>query len=326
MILVGDIGGTNARLALFSDDGKQIVTEETLPSAAHASFGSAIDAFLAGKKPRLTAATFGIAGPVVNGRVKTTNLPWVVDERVLAKRLGLRRVTLLNDLVTLALGAIAAPKRELHMLQGKRPPGHSPGNVAVIAAGTGLGEAALIWDGARFVPCGTEGGHADFAPRSDLECELLAFIGQKVGGRVSYERVVSGPGLGIVYEFFHGARGMPEKPAEQRAIAEARDKNAAIALLGASGKSKACAAALSMFASLYGAEAGNLALKFLAVGGVFLAGKIASNLAPTLEKWFIPAFLDKGRMGPLLASMPVAIVKSSSVGLHGAARHAAGLV
>ncbi len=331
MLLVGDIGGTNTRLALFSDDAKEIVRQDVLPSAAHRSLSAAIDVFLSeggGKRarvPRLRGATFGIAGPVLNGRVKATNLPWLIDERTLARQLRLPRVTLLNDLVALALGAVAAKKKDLHLLRGARAPRPTGGTLVILAAGTGLGEAALVWDGARLVPCGTEGGHADFAPRTALEWELCGFVAGRVGGRVSYERVVSGPGLGTVYDFFRERRRVAEPPEVAKALADAPDRNAAIAALGAANKSEACALAIELFASVYGAEAGNLALKFLAVGGVFVAGKIASTLVPTLEKHFVPAFLDKGRFAPLLATLPVAIVKSSSIGLYGSARHAAGL-
>jgi glucokinase len=330
MLLVGDIGGTNTRLALFSDDAKDILRQDVLPSAGHRSLGSAIEVFLgasgkAGKQPKLRGATFGVAGPVLNGRVKATNIPWVVDEKALARQLGLPRVSLINDLVALALGAVAAKKKDLDILCGTRPPRASGGSIAVLAAGTGLGEAALIWDGARLVPCGTEGGHSDFAPRTELEWELRQFIAKRIGGRVSYERVLSGPGLGHAYDFFREARGVAEKPVVVRAIAEAKDRNAAISELGAAKKSKAAAQALDLFAAVYGAEAGNLALKFLAIGGVFLAGHIASSMLPTLKGKFVPAFVDKGRFGPLLKEIPVAVVRSSSVGLYGSARHAAGL-
>lgn len=282
MLLVGDIGGTNARLALFSGDAREVVREETLPSAAHKSLSSAIDAFLGTKRPRLKGATFGIAGPVVGGRVKATNLPWVVDERVLARQLGLRHVTLINDLVALALGAVSAKPSELRALA--RPGGkRAPGNVVVIAAGTGLGEAALVWDGARLVPCATEGGHADFAPTSRVEWELREFIAARVGGHVSWERVLSGPGLGTLYDFFVHGQGVVERATIATSVDAASDRNARITELGSSGESRAAAEALALFASLYGREAGNLALKYLAVGGVFVAGKIANVIAPALE-------------------------------------------
>jgi glucokinase len=333
MLLTGDIGGTNTRLALFSDDARELVRDAVFPSASHRSLGAAIDAFLgagssrARSRPRLKGATFGIAGPVLNGRVKATNLPWTLDERALARKLGLRRVTLINDLVALALGAVAARKKDLHVLQGARPPRAAGGTVVVIAAGTGLGEAALVWDGARLVPCGTEGGHTDFAPRAEEEWELREFVARRIHGRVSYERVLSGPGLGTIYDFFRDVKRVPEPPSVTSALAIASDRNAAIAEIGGSGRgeSEACTRALDLFASLYGAEAGNLALKYLAVGGVFVAGNIAARLLPTLERRFVPAFVDKGRFGPLLARVPVAVVKSSSIGLHGSARHAAGL-
>jgi glucokinase len=327
MLLVGDIGGTNTRLALFSKDATRVEHQDVLPSAEHPSLSSAIDAFLGPKKkrPHLSGATFGIAGPVIRGRVRATNLPWVVDERVLARQLGLKHVTLINDLVALALGAVAAKRKDLHVLLGTKPPRGSGGNIVVIAAGTGLGEAALVWDGKRLVPCGGEGGHSEFAPRSDLEWELRAFIAERIGGRVSCERVLSGPGIGTIYDFFRQKRGVKEAAAIAHQIEDAKDRNAMIGELGTAKKSDACVQTLALFAGIYGAEAGNLALKFLATGGVFLAGKIASAMVPILGHRFAPAFVDKGRMSTLLQQIPVAIVKSSSIGLHGSARHAAGL-
>jgi glucokinase len=328
MLLVGDIGGTNTRLALVSDDAKKVVRQAVLPSAEHRSLGSAIDVFFAQEKktPKIHAATFGIAGPVIDGRVKTTNLPWVVDERVLSRALRVKRVTLLNDLVALALGAVAAKPKDVHLLQGDRLPRTGAGNVAVIAAGTGLGEAALIWDGERLVPCGTEGGHADFAPRNDLEWQLFKFLSKRIGGRVSVERVLSGPGLGALYDFFVADQKVGDTDANTRALATADDRNAAIARLGGAEGSEPASRALDLFATLYGAEAGNLALKTLAVGGVFVAGKIAASITPRLDGSFVPAFVDKGRFGPLLAGITVAVVKRSDIGLVGSARHAAGLV
>ena len=302
--------------------------QAVVPSASHPSLASAVRAFLAsrgGKPPKIRAATFGIAGPVLGGRVRATNFPWVVDERVLRRQLGIARVTVINDLVALALGAVAAKRKDLHLLRGSRPPRAGGGNIVVIAAGTGLGEAALVWDGARLVPCGTEGGHADFAPRDPIEWDLREFVADKVGGRVSVERVVSGPGLGMVYDFFRERRGVAEAPETATLIAEAPDRNAMIAELGRTGRSEACKLALGRFASLYGAEAGNLALKLLAVGGVFVAGTIAASNLQALEDRFVPAFLDKGRFVTLLEKMPLCVVKSASVGLYGTARHAAGM-
>jgi len=189
MLLAGDIGGTNTRLALYDDDGKRAVREDALPSGSFGSLEAAVTAFLgapatkaAARAPRIKAAVFGIAGPVVGGRVKTTNLPipWVIDERALSRRLGVPLVRLVNDLVAIAFGASAATSRKLARLQG--PPPSKGATLAVLAAGTGLGEAALVWDGARFVPCGTEGGHSDFAPRSDIEWELCEYLARLFGG------------------------------------------------------------------------------------------------------------------------------------------------
>lgn len=325
MILAGDIGGTNARLALFSDDGKRRVSQATLPTSAHKNLASAISSFFAGKKPKLTASTFGVAGPIVSQRCKMPNLDWVIDGPALAKLLVLPRVTLINDLVALGYGALGVPTAKLVLLNGRTAPKTEGATVAVIAAGTGLGEAMLVWDG-EHVPCATEGGHVDFAPRNRLEMELLEFLITRVGGRVSYERVLSGPGIGNVYDFFRQRKNVAESAPNTKRIKEATDRNAAISELGASRKSNAAAKTIDLFASLYGAEAGNLALKSFAMGGVFVAGKIAGHLANTLKKSdFMRSFMDKGRMSGLLKKVPVAVVLDSDIGLAGSARHAASL-
>jgi glucokinase len=326
MLLAGDIGGTNTRLALYSDDAMRVVREDSLPSRSFGALEDAVRAFLGPRPPRVAAATFGIAGPVIGGRVKTTNLPWLVDEQVLSKRLAIPCVRLLNDLVTIAFGAVAAPKSALVRLQGGPPRRDKGATLAVIAAGTGLGEAALLWDGERHVPCGSEGSHGDFAPRNRLEWELFEFLAKRVKGRVSYERIVSGPGLGNVYDFFRDAKRMREPADVARAIDQAPDRNRAIAELGLQGKSRACKAALKVFTGVYGAESGNLALRFLATGGVFLAGGISANMSRLLATGpFLKAFRDKGRLSPLVEKVPVAIVLDPNIGLWGAARHAASL-
>jgi glucokinase len=324
MLLAGDIGGTNTRLALYDDAGKRAIREDVLRSPAQRSLEAAVETFLGKKKPpRIRAAAFGIAGPVVGGRVKTTNLPWLVDERVLSRRLRIPRVKLVNDLVSIAFGASVASGRKRVQLQGGSARSKG-GNIAVLAAGTGLGEAALVWDGARFVPCGSEGGHSDFAPRTLVEWELREFLARRIGGRVSYERIVSGPGLGNVYDFFRDGKGLVENAEQAVDIERAPDRNRAIAELGLSGKSEPCRRAVDLFLGVYGAEAGNLALKFLATGGVFVAGGIAASLLPMLEKGpFLEAFLDKGRFRPLLEQVPVSVVLDSKIGLLGAARYAA---
>lgn len=324
MLLIGDIGGTHARLVLLTPQGKR-ARHEVFESRTFASLDAVVRAFLGKKPPRITAAAFGVAGPVVDGRVRATNLPWVIDERVLSRKLGIRRVTLLNDLVALALGAIAEPTSKMRRLGGSGWPRRRGASVAVIAAGTGLGEAMLVWDGRRHVASATEGGHVDFGPCDETEVELWRFVKARQGGHVSYERLVSGMGLGNLYDFYREARGIPETADAMAAIEAAADRNAAIAQLGMESKSEAAVHAVNHFARLYGAEAGNLALKTLSVGGVLVCGAIAAKMLPVLQRGgFHGAFRDKGRFGELLEKIPVAVVLDGDVGLKGAARVAMG--
>lgn len=269
---------------------------------------------------KVTAAAFGIAGPVVGGRVATTNLPWVVDAKALSRRLSIKRVALLNDLVALALGALDVSPDKCQVLGDAGLPKKKGSNIAVLAAGTGLGEAMLLWDGNRFVPNATEGGHTDFAPSDELEIDLLQFLRARFG-HVSWERILSGDGLSNVYDFFRQARGIDETTANTQAIQAAPDRNAAIAALGLKGRSEAAEKAIELFASIYGAEAGNLALKTLAIGGVYVCGRIAATMLPVLARGgFRRAFAEKGRFMPLMEKIPVAVVLDEHVGLAGAAR------
>ncbi len=328
MILAGDIGGTRARLALFEGPKGKPILQDTFASRAHESLEAVILAFLGPKRAkRIKAATFGIAGPVIDQRCVATNFPWVVDARLVSKRLGIPRVTLLNDLVALAFGALTVPRSKIRVLHGETAPKKSGGNLAVIAAGTGLGEAGLIWDGAAHVPLATEGGHTDFAPRENpLEQELWAWL-EKRFGHVSYERIVAGPGFSTLYDFFHEEKRIGDTTENDELLIEATDRNAVIAHLGAEGKSEPAARAVDLFARVYGAEAGNLALKSLATAGVFVAGGIAGQLVETLAKGpFIEAFLDKGRFRPLLEKIPVAVVMDPGIGLAGSRYHAARLL
>jgi glucokinase len=319
VLLIGDIGGTHARLSLLNPQGRS-VRQEAFESRKYPSLEAVVREFLGKPVPRVAAAAFGIAGPVVNGRCTATNLPWVIDARVLARKLGFRRVTLLNDLVALSLGALSVTRRKLHLIGDGGLPKKKGANVAVIAAGTGLGQALLVWDGARFVPTATEGGHSDLAPRDDLEVDLLQFLRTRFG-HVSWERVLSGDGLGNLYDFFRQAKNIAESAENAQAIVAAADRNAAISQLGMSGKSEAASRAVDLFASMYGAEAGNLALKSLAVGGVFVCGNIAARMLPVLDRGgFYRAFADKGRFTPLMERIPIAVVLDSDVGLAGAAR------
>lgn len=322
MFLAGDIGGTHARLVLLAPNGRA-QRHEVFDSRKYVSLEAVVREFLGRKPAKVTAAAFGLAGPVVDQRFVGTNLPWRVDARSLSRKLGIKRVTLLNDLVALSLGALDASAKKLVPLGGAGVPKKKGANLAVIAAGTGLGEALLVWDGERFVPSATEGGHADFAPRDDLEVELLHFLRARFG-HVSWERVLSGNGLGNLYDFFR-ARGCAEGADNAHALAAAADRNAAIAQMGLERRSEAAARALELFASIYGAEAGNLALKSLAVGGVYVCGNIADRMLDVLSRGgFRTAFVDKGRFAPLMERIPVAVVRDPDIGLAGATRVALG--
>lgn len=321
MFVIGDIGGTHTRLSLLAPTGR-VVRHQVLSSREYPSLEAAVRAFLAPRKPapKIKAAAFGIAGPVVAGRVATTNLPWVVDAKALQRKLSIKRVTLLNDLVALALGTLGVSRRKIHVLGDSGAPKRSGANLAVLAAGTGLGEAMLVWDGARHVPVATEGGHTDFGPHDDSDVELFQFLRARFG-HVSWERILSGSGLSNVYDFVRQAKGVSESTANLQAIEAAPDRNAVIAQLGVAGRSEAASRAVEMFAEIYGAEAGNLALKTLAVGGVYVCGNIAANMLPVLDRGgFRRAFAAKGRFTPIMEKIPVAVVLDSDVGLAGAAR------
>jgi glucokinase len=319
MFVVGDIGGTHARLSLVGSDGRP-VRQSVFVSREYSSLEALLREFLGKPAPAISAAAFGIAGPVVGTRVSATNLPWVIDSRVVARKLGIPRVTLLNDLVALSLGAHGLPHRKLRILGDAGAPKKTGANIAVIAAGTGLGEAVLVWDGGRFFPCATEGGHTDFAPRTDLELELWQYLAKR-HGHVSYERILSGDGLGAAYDFFRTVKRSVESRENADLIDGSDDRNAAIAKLGISRKSDAAAQAVELFCAVYGAESGNLALKSLAVGGVYVCGNIAYHMLPVLEEGgFLKSFVDKGRFASLMSRIPVAVVPDSDVGIAGALR------
>lgn len=324
MVLAGDVGGTKTAIALFEfRDGALVLEREAaLPSREFPTFEDAVARFLADcSKPVIDAACFGVAGPVVNGRSVTTNLPWRLDEATLGASIPARRVRLLNDLEATGYGVLTLPPTALEPLQRGAA---RRGNMALIAAGTGLGEALLIWDGQRHLVVASEGGHADFAPRTDLEMELLRFLGKEFG-RVSYERVLSGPGLFSIYRFLRDTGDTPE-PSWLSERIESGDPSAVVSEVGLAGGHPLCVQALGLFASIYGAEAGNLALKALAVGGVFVGGGIAPKIRAKLaDGTLIAAFCDKGRFTELMASIPVWLVLEPRAALLGAARVAASL-
>ena len=319
MILAGDVGGTKTTLALFEPHGDALVLvrEVTLTSHDFESLEAAIERFLdAGPRPEIEAACIGIAGPVVDGRCVTTNLPWVVDERLLAHAIPAGRVRLLNDLEATAHGIWALGEDELVSLQSGAL---RRGNLAVIAAGTGLGEAIVIGDGRIRTVIATEGGHADFAPRGELEEDLLRYL-RKEFGRVSYERVLSGPGLMNVYRFLRDT-GVGQESAQVATAMRERDPAAVITQLGARSADRLSEMTLAVFISVYGAEAGNLALKALAVGGVVVAGGIAPRIMPALSAGpFVTAFRDKGRLSALMETIPVLVALNPKTALLGAAR------
>lgn len=321
MILAGDIGGTNARLALFEPgpEGPSLVALETYPSREHGGLEEIVRRFRERHREPVRAAALGVAGPVAGGRVVTTNLPWVVDAGALARVLGLGDVVLLNDLEALAWALDLLPAEATAELK----PGAAAfaGSRALLAAGTGLGEATLAVVGGRIAALASEGGHADFAPRTEVEIALLRWLTGRYG-RVSYERVLSGPGLQDVYRFLREARGGTE-PAGLAEELRSGDPAAAISAAALEGRSPACAEALDLFASVLGAEAGNLALRALATGGVYLGGGIAPRILPWLARPpFLAAFLAKGRLRSFLEDVAVHVILDDRAALLGAARRA----
>lgn len=322
MILSGDIGGTHTRLALFAERLNRppgIVQERIYPSRDYRSLGEIVRLFLSNQKEPVDCACFGIAGPILHGEVSTPNLPWIISATQLAQLIGVERVWLINDLQAHAAGVDDLAENDFIALNQAE---NGDGNRALIAAGTGLGEAGLYWDGARRWPFPCEGGHADFAPRNDVEIALLQNLLAKFG-RVSYERVLSGPGLGNIYEFLRDT-GREQEPAWlKQELEAAADPVAVISEHGLKAKAPICERVLDIFAGVYGAEAGNLALKMMATGGIFLSGGIAAKILPKLTApAFTEAFVNKGRLRPMMETIPVKVIVNDRVGLIGAARYA----
>ena len=322
MILAGDIGGTNARLAYFQpQNGRfQLVSERVFPSREHRGLGEIVTRFLDESGTRPEAACFGIAGPVRNGRVETSNLPWVIEQGALANQIHLAATLLINDLEASAWGIGALGSEDLVTLNPGA--GSVAGNQAVIAPGTGLGEAGLFWDGTRHHVFACEGGHTDFAPQGELQIELLRFLVKRFG-HVSYERILSGPGLVNVYEFLCASGREKESPTLSAAM-QSSDPAAAISRAALSGDDPLASRALDLWIAVYGSETSNLGLKIMSTGGLFLAGGISPKILPRLKATlFMEAFLDKGRMRHLVEAMPVHVVTNEKAGLLGAARCAA---
>lgn len=358
MILAGDIGGTKTTLALYDwTDGRvEPVRRDTFYSADYKNLEDVIEEFLdappppkdedstedadapesdddeepstppepkpKAERPTIEAACFGIAGPVIDNRCQTTNLPWVISGDDLAARFSIPRVLLLNDLEATAHGLLLLHPDEVVVLNAGKPPKAKRG-LALIAAGTGLGEALLVWTGTGYRPLASEGGHCDFAPNSDLEIDLLRYLrGQFM--HVSYERVVSGPGLHAIYEFLRDTK--KNEPTWLAEKITAGDPPAVIAEAGLAGHADIAKQALDLFAGIYGAEAGNLALKTMALDGLYIGGGIAPKLLTKLQDGtFMRAFTNKGRYKRLLSSIPVRIIMNQGTALLGAASAAAQL-
>ncbi|MBI2089884.1 MAG: glucokinase [Deltaproteobacteria bacterium] len=321
-ILAGDIGGTKTNLALYSvQEGRlSLISTRSFQSRDYPDLGSLLKEFLLDASGTVTRACFGIAGPVVGDKVETPNLPWVIDGRELARSFGLSRVLLINDLEATAYGILNLGPGELVSLnQGLS---EQKGNMAVIAAGTGLGEAILFWDGKDHRPFASEGGHADFAPRTPVEIELLGYLTCRFG-HVSYERVVSGPGLLNIYGFLRDSHRFVEPSWLKERFLEG-DPGSVISEAALDHGVEICVTALDLFVSIYGAEAGNLALKAKATGGFYVAGGIAPKILPKLKDGaFVRAFMEKGRFSDFLSKIPVHVVLNEEAALQGAAYYAA---
>lgn len=351
MILAGDIGGTKTHLALFDWATERVepIRLETFHSADYAALDEMLAEFLVPPQPptpiddldqtkdeseelsaeskpgnavTIDAACFGVAGPVIQNHSRTTNLPWVVDGAALAKRFDIPHVRLLNDLEAMAHGILFLRADELVTLNAGTPPQQKHA-MALIAAGTGLGESILFWDGTRYRPMPSEGGHADFAPNSDNEIELLRHVRSQYL-HVSYERVLSGPGLHAIYEYVRDAK--KNEPTWLAEKIKAGDPAAEIAEAGLKGQAEIAKQTLDLFASIFGAEAGNLALKAMAINGLYLGGGIAPKLLAKLKDGtFMKAFTNKGRYKRLMGNIPVHVVMNQYTALIGAASTAAQL-
>lgn len=322
MILAGDIGGTNSLLALFEygEDGLNLIAERGFASADYCGLEEITKAFVENDLGKVVGACFGVPGPVQNGNAELPNLPWIVEASSLREMLGHEQVWLINDLEANAYGLNELTDSDFYVLnQGEANP---DGNCAIISAGTGLGEAGIHNRDGRMIPFATEGGHADFAPRNELEIELLSYLIGKFGN-VSFERVVSGQGLVNIYEFLRDTNKEQEPEWLAQQIAFENDTAAVISNSAFAGEAKICEQALDIFVSLYGSEAGNLALKMLATNGIYVGGGIAPKILSALKNdTFIESFTAKGRMSSLLEKIPIRIVLNDKAALLGAAHYA----
>ncbi|HIJ79085.1 MAG: glucokinase [Desulfobulbaceae bacterium] len=322
LILAGDIGGTKTSLAFFIADKSSLVLKktQTFPTASADTPVELIQQFLnQHKNPPVSQVCLGIAGPVFNGTATTTNLPWTISEQELKIRFNWNQVSLINDLVALAYAVPHLNGDQLLPINNLPHPNH--GNIGVIAAGTGLGEALLIWDEGRYHPCASEGGHKDFAPRNEQEYRLHRYL-TKAFGHASMERVVSGQGLVNIYNFLKEDLSYQEP----RWLAERLSAEDAAAVISQSALNKqdpTCIKALELFIQLYGSEAGDIALQAMTFGGIYIGGGIGPKIAPALKNGgFMQGFLAKGRMRELLEKIPISLIHDSQAALKGAAAYA----
>lgn len=319
--LAGDIGGTKTDLALFSPRAGpyQLLEQATYPSNDFNSLEDMLHSFLADKSLEIVGARFGVAGPVLAGRSQVTNLRWTVEEASLSQAIGGAPVRLLNDLFAIANGIPYLQPADLDTLIPGQP--EEGGPLGVIAPGTGLGEAFLIWNGRRYQPCPSEGGHASFGPETPLELELLNYLWPRFG-HVSFERVCSGIGMVNLYTFLRDGKGYHEPEWLRQRLVEASDPNPVITRAAIENKAEICAKTLDLFISIMGSEAGNLALKVMATGGIYLGGGIPPHILPQLKKkTFRNAFTNKGRFAGMLMKVPVYVILHKQAALFGAACH-----
>lgn len=321
MILAGDIGGTKTNLALYSKNSLGLLQGEvnqSFVSANYSKFNDILAEFLQ-LEMTIDSVCLGIAGPIINQRCQTTNLPWVIDGQELSVKLGTDRVKLLNDLEAMALGILNSAANDLVELNPNAE--YIDGNIAVLAAGTGLGEAILFWDGQHHHPIATEGGHTDFAAQTDQQDQFLVYLRKHLKGHVSWERVLSGDGFGYLYDFLV-ASGFSQPCSAIENGSSSIDRNALISQLGLQNKDPICAEVVRLFIELYAAEAGNLALKCLSTGGVFIGGGIGPKIRSAMESGeFMKYFAAKGRFQPLLNKMSVKLSLNPEAPLLGAAHY-----
>lgn len=322
MLLAGDIGGTKTNLALYAaDTGLTPQFQATFKSADYDSLRAVIADFLTKADASVERAVFGVAGPVVEGQSSITNLPWEISEASLRTAMGIKEVKLLNDLEATAYGVLHLAEEDLSALNDAPP---RSGTKAVIAPGTGLGEAILFYQEGRYHVIPSEGGHADFGPKNLFEMRLLRYLMGKFG-TVSYERVCSGSGIPSIYAFFKKQKFAPEIPEMKEALKRAADPTPVIVQKAMSGECELSIATLNTFVSVLGAEASNLALKVMAVGGIYLGGGIPPKILSKLKDGtFMAAFVNKGRFAEMLAQLPVYVILNDQTALLGSASYGLG--